>query len=468
MLRPTLRQQKSQPKPVGKYVVVLAAIAVVAGSVYGIARADLFGSAPDISLRRNWDQNPVKPQEAVSVGKKFNFTLVTQGSLCGFEVLLSQGAVSKKLLERKFEGGSAAEIDLSKEGIELNSLGFQEGAATLNVEAKACSFFGGKAKLEFPVTVDFQPPRVQLTSSQHYVNQGGADLATYTVSEDTVASGVRLANHSFKGYAKPGGAPNERFAFFVFSYELPADTRMTVFAVDAAGNESTSSFSPARFFPKEFRRRELPIDDAFIETKVADIIANTPNLKNTGDNLQNFILVNRELRKKNAADLVEMSRKSEEKFFWKDSFSPLLNAAVEANFADYRSYMYNGQKVDEQVHLGFDLAIVERAPVTAGNRGKVMFAGYLGIYGNTVILDHGYGLITLYGHLSGMDVATGEMVTKGQKIGNSGVTGLAGGDHLHFSMLIQGVQTNPVEFWDSHWIQDHVYLRVKPEFFGVE
>ena len=134
---------------------------------------------------------------------------------------------------------------------------------------------------------------------------------------------------------------------------------------------------------------------------------------------------------------------------------------MEANFADYRNYIYNGQKVDEQVHLGFDLAVVEKHPILAAADGRVLFAGYMGIYGNTIIIDHGYGLMTLYGHLSSMDVSEGQEITKEQKIGNSGATGLAGGDHLHFSMLIDGVQTNPIEFWDQHWIHDHVYLRVK-------
>ena len=136
------------------------------------------------------------------------------------------------------------------------------------------------------------------------------------------------------------------------------------------------------------------------------------------------------------------------------------NAAIEASFADYRSYLYQGAKVDEQVHLGFDMAVTERYPIQASGRGRVVFAGYLGIYGNTIVIDHGYGLMTLYGHLSGIDVHEGDMVERAQKIGNSGATGLAAGDHLHFSMLIDGVQTNPIEFWDQHWIDDHVTLRL--------
>jgi murein DD-endopeptidase MepM/ murein hydrolase activator NlpD len=176
--------------------------------------------------------------------------------------------------------------------------------------------------------------------------------------------------------------------------------------------------------------------------------------------------VNRELRKVNNHFLIELAGESEPRFFWKDAFRPLVNASIEASFADFRSYFYQQQKVDEQVHLGFDMAVVERHPILSATAGKVLFAGYLGIYGNTVVLDHGYGINTLYAHLSSIDVKKGDPIVQDQKLGNSGATGLAGGDHLHFSLLVQGVQTNPVEFWDQHWIQDHVYLRLGQNAFG--
>src|SRR5207344_251762 len=137
-------------------------------------------------------------------------------------------------------------------------------------------------------------------------------------------------------------------------------------------------------------------------------------------------------------------------------FHPFTNSAVEAAFADHRTYMYGGKEVDRQTHLGFDLARVVNSPVVAPNKGKVMHAGPLGIYGNCVILDHGMGVQSLYGHLSSFQVREGEEVHKGQTLGLTGQTGMAGGDHLHFSMMVDGQFVNATEWWDPHWIQDRV------------
>jgi murein DD-endopeptidase MepM/ murein hydrolase activator NlpD len=134
---------------------------------------------------------------------------------------------------------------------------------------------------------------------------------------------------------------------------------------------------------------------------------------------------------------------------------------VEASFADHRTYLYGEKEVDNQVHLGFDLAVTAAVPVVSSNAGTVLHSAWLGIYGNCVIVDHGMGVASLYGHLSSIDVKPGETVKKGQVLGRSGMTGLAGGDHLHFTMLVQGHPVNPVEWWDPHWIEDRVNRKLK-------
>jgi murein DD-endopeptidase MepM/ murein hydrolase activator NlpD len=133
---------------------------------------------------------------------------------------------------------------------------------------------------------------------------------------------------------------------------------------------------------------------------------------------------------------------------------------VESSFADVRNYIYQGKKIDQQVHLGYDLSITQHVGVEASNDGRVVYAAPLGIYGNCIVLDHGYGLQTIYGHLSEIAVHEGDMVKRGQIMGKSGQTGMAGGDHIHFSMQLEGVQIDPKEWWDGHWIKDHVAKRV--------
>jgi murein DD-endopeptidase MepM/ murein hydrolase activator NlpD len=227
------------------------------------------------------------------------------------------------------------------------------------------------------------------------------------------------------------------------------------FATSAGGNEATANFS-FKIFPKKFRARDLAIDDKFLEKVVSQI---EPN--GSGDLLTRFIHINGALRIENNRTLADLRLKSEPKFLWTQSFLQLANSQVESAFADVRSYIYKGKKVDQQVHLGFDLAVTAHTPVVAANDGRVVWAAPLGIYGNCIVVDHGYTLQSIYGHLSEIGVKEGEMVKRGQVMGKSGSTGLAGGDHLHYSMQVGGVQVNPVEWWDEHWIKDHIQNRFK-------
>jgi murein DD-endopeptidase MepM/ murein hydrolase activator NlpD len=169
------------------------------------------------------------------------------------------------------------------------------------------------------------------------------------------------------------------------------------------------------------------------------------------------------MRRQNNQTLADLRLKTEEKFLSTEPFLQLSNSQMESEFADVRSYIYNGKKVDQQVHLGFDLAVTAHTPLVASNDGKVVWAAPLGIYGNCIVVDHGYGLQSIYGHLSELGVKEGDMVKRGQQMGKSGSTGLAGGDHLHFSMQVDGVQVNPVEWWDQHWIKDHIQNRFKAQ-----
>jgi len=196
---------------------------------------------------------------------------------------------------------------------------------------------------------------------------------------------------------------------------------------------------------------------------VPAILAGTTEVKPEGDNLAKFLVINGELRRKNAAKIASFARESAPEILWRGVvFHPFGNNAVESAFADQRTYTYNGKEVDQQVHLGFDLASFTNVKLVAANRGKVVYADELGIYGNCVIIDHGMGVQSLYGHLSSIGVKAGQMVEKEQEIGRSGMTGLAGGDHLHFTMLVNGNMVNPVEWWDQHWIQDRILRKLKP------
>ena len=215
-------------------------------------------------------------------------------------------------------------------------------------------------------------------------------------------------------------------------------------------------------FPKPFKRSRIELNDSFLNRVVPAVLETTTEVKPEGDTLQKFLVINGELRRKNAEKIASFARQSSPEMLWAGVvFHPFTSSAVEAAFADQRTYIYQGKEVDRQVHLGFDLAKVVNSPVVSANKGKVVYAAPLGIYGNCVIVDHGMGVQSLYAHLSSIGVQPGQEVAKEQELGRSGQTGLAGGDHLHFTMLVNGQMVNPVEWWDRHWIQDRIIRKLK-------
>jgi murein DD-endopeptidase MepM/ murein hydrolase activator NlpD len=335
----------------------------------------------------------------------------------------------------------------------------KEGRAALVVTAVNNSwgrfFRGGKSEVTLDLPVRFTPPQVEVLSSKHYINQGGAELVVFKVSPGTTESGVQVGPYFFPSWAVKESLPETRLCLFAFPYNVDPKTTARVVAKDDAGNETLSPFT-YEVFPKKFHSDTISVTDEFMNRVVPPIMSQTPELQDQGSLLKNFLQENGHLREVEAQQLVDFSRKTAPKFLWTEPFVQLGNSKVEASFADFRTYMYNGQAIDHQTHLGFDLAVNQHTPVVAANDGVVLHAAFFGIYGNAVIIDHGCGLQTLYGHLSSIDVKQGDAVKRGQVIGRSGQTGLAGGDHLHFSVLLDGIPVNPTEWWDAHWIHDRI------------
>jgi murein DD-endopeptidase MepM/ murein hydrolase activator NlpD len=214
-------------------------------------------------------------------------------------------------------------------------------------------------------------------------------------------------------------------------------------------------------FPKTYQRSRIEIDDRFLTRVVPAIAATSPDEHiATDDVLEGFLTINGDLRRKNNQYLTDLAAKSSQQLLFTDAFQQLGNSQVEARFADARTYVYKGKEIDRQTHLGFDLAVTANVPVVAAQRGVVVHASDLGIYGNCVVIDHGLGVQSLYAHLSSIGVKVGDMVEKGGQIGRSGMTGLAGGDHLHFTMLVGGQQVTPVDWWSVQWFQDRVRRKI--------
>jgi murein DD-endopeptidase MepM/ murein hydrolase activator NlpD len=335
----------------------------------------------------------------------------------------------------------------------------QEGRAALHFTATNDSwgrfFRGGQNELRLELPVRFVPPQVQVLSFPHYVNQGGSELVVFKVTPGTTQSGIQVGSYFFPSWPIKDSLPDTRLCLFALPYNVDTKTPARLVARDDAGNETVSDFA-YRAFPKKFHTDTIQVTDDFLARVVPPILSQTPGVQDQGSLLKDFLLVNGSLRERNARELQALAKKTSPRFLWSQPFVQLGNSKVEAAFADHRTYLYNGQVIDHQDHLGFDLAVVEHNPVVAANDGVVIHAGYFGIYGNTIVIDHGCGLQSLYGHLSSIEVQPGESVKRGRVIARSGQTGLAGGDHLHFTMVLNGVPVNPVEWWDPHWIHDRI------------
>lgn len=340
-----------------------------------------------------------------------------------------------------------------------------EGRATLRITATNNSwgrfFRGGRSEVWLDLPVRFTPPRVEVLSSQHYINQGGCDLVLFKVSPGTTESGVQVGSYFFPSWPVKESAPETRFSVFAYPYNLDPKTPARIVARDEVGNETSANFN-YQVFPKVFKSETIDLTDDFLARVVPPILSQATEIQEQRTLLESFLLINGHLRTLNAQQLVAFSEKTSPRFLWSQPFLQLGNSKVEASFADHRTYLYNGQVVDHQDHLGFDLAVVQHTSVVAANDGVVAHTGYLGIYGNAIIVDHGCGLASLYAHLSSLLVKPGDPVKRGQVIAHSGQTGLAGGDHLHFCVLLDGIPVNPVEWWDPHWIHDHIEAKLAP------
>jgi len=340
----------------------------------------------------------------------------------------------------------------------------KEGKARLVVETTSNDFRGSDDQAATEVNVVLAPPRVIPDDAQHYINQGGMELVTFTTSGSWTESGVKVGPYTFRSFPLPGKDPNQRFAMFAYSWELPPDIQPVVYAKNAAGTEATAHFW-FKLFPKKFRVRDIDIDDRLMD-KLVTSVDPTGQIAPGKDLVDRFVYIDNTLRKKNNQTLYDLRNKTEEKILWNGPF--IHWGKEEADFADVRNWIYKGKKIDQAVHLGFDLSDTQNAPVYAANDGRVVWAADNGIYGNMVVLDHGYGLQSLYGHMNRIDVKVGDMIKKNQVMGVAGQTGFAGGVHVHFGMQIDGVQINPVEWWDEHWIKDRILSKLDPSRIASE
>jgi murein DD-endopeptidase MepM/ murein hydrolase activator NlpD len=447
-----------------KFLVFLVVLAlIVAGGAWIWAGRQ---AGPTVEIR----------QPGRFVGRNSSVELMLQapqGLFSAVEVALEQGGKTFSVFSLDPQNPGAAKADAAEKMYVMRPIGkqaipdLQAGAARIVVRASRPVLYGlrqAETTATHDVQVRLDPPRATVVSTFHYINLGGSEFAVYRVTPDDVESGVRVGNIEYPGYPAKGAGissdPALRVAFFALLFDQDPKAPVAVFARDPAGNEVVVPVDHM-VFPKPYGKSTIPLDDGFLQRVVPAIASNSPDEKIPTDNvLAGFLKINGDLRRKNNQFLMDLSKKSAPELMFKDAFQQLGNSQVEARFADTRTYVYQGKEVDKQVHLGFDLAKTANVGIVASQRGRIVHAADLGIYGNCVVIDHGMGVQSLYGHLSSIAVKVGDTVEKGQELGRSGMTGLAGGDHLHFTMLVGGQQVTPIDWWSPQWMQDRVLRKI--------
>lgn len=375
------------------------------------------------------------------------------------EVVLVQGGKEHKIIAKSFErqgllGLSGPARSEEKFKLSPGELKLAEGAAQLTVRVHDCSWWGWRrgnlTELLIPTVIDTKPPQVKIVDSGRYISPGGAGSVVYQFDEEVGENGVLCNGNFHPGFPRPKKGTHAYGAVFALPFDASSLSQLLVQAVDLAGNEVKIPFP---MYLKSVTRKgdKIEISDAFLSTKLPEFASHYPEL--TGkSSVDQYLEVNGRIRRENNAKIREICAKSKPEQLWSGTFAAMARGSRKAGYAEHRTYLYQGKGIDQQVHLGVDLASTAQAPIKSASRGVVAFADYLGIYGNMVMVDHGGGVFTLYSHLSQIQAKVGDEVNPESTLGLSGTTGMAGGDHLHFSVLVNGIFVNPLEWWDSSWM----------------
>jgi len=442
------------------WLFLLIVIAIVAAAVVFGATIKFESRAPGLAF---------EPDLPDYLGPKQSFRLTASDEgqgLRSVRVVITQDDRSHVLAEESWPGqlgllgsgqtGAELEVTLDPRQLELT-----DGPARLSALARDHSwresFHGNKTELAREIIIDTRPPAIDVISRLHYLTRGGCGLVVYRVSEEG-RSGVALDDLFFPSLPVEAADPRLRQCLFSLPYNLGPEKKPVIKAFDLAGNESFAAFNHS-IRSRRLRHRKINITPAFLTTELAEFRAHYPDLP--GNDIEAFLVINRDIRRQSNGTIREITLPLTPQKLWEGAFIQLANSARTAGFADQRTYFFEGREIDRQVHMGLDLASTAQADVPAGNRGRVVLADYLGIYGQTVILDHGQGLYSLYGHLSSLAVVVGQELEAGEKLGRTGKTGLAGGDHLHMAMICHGVYVNPLEWLDGRWIEHNITAKVE-------
>ncbi len=321
------------------------------------------------------------------------------------------------------------------------------------------NFFQGNSIVKkINVYVDYKRPDINILSNSYSITRGGSALVIFQVKDRALKSFVvEAGGRTFKAQ------PYKKEGYYATLLAWPFNAEnftANIRAEDMAGNKRISNI-PLYLLAKNYKTSWIQAKDKFIDGKISDLIDTEPKYSIIEDRLKKLKTINETMRLENEEIIHKLAVNVSDKMIdsWKiKKFYPLKNAAKVASFGDKRHYYYENKsnEVSQSYHVGLDMASTKMAKILSSNRGTVVYDEYNGIYGNMPMIDHGLGLYSLYGHCSNILVQKGDEIGAGFSIAQTGKSGLALGDHLHFGILVQGVEVRPEEWMDKKWINDKI------------
>ncbi|DAB38998.1 MAG: peptidase M23 [Sulfuricurvum sp. GWF2_44_89] len=319
-------------------------------------------------------------------------------------------------------------------------------------------FMGNTYKEEITLIIDQRRPVLAIVANSYKIQKGGSAIVIFK-AEDPHMQSLKIETSFGKTFVAQPFMKEGYYASLVAWPVQEQTFSATVVARDRAGNETKSAI-PLRLKDHVYRVSNIELSDAFLDGKIAELANEYEQTAGVDDRLEQFRIINEKVRADNEKIIHDITSKVSKNMildFTPEPFYPLVNGQKVADFGDHRIYSYKGQEnVSQAYHMGLDLASVAMGPITSSNGGNVVFSQPNGIYGNLPIIDHGFGLYTLYGHCSEVHVQEGDVAALGQEIAKTGLSGYAMGDHLHFGILVQGIEVRPEEWMDTKWIYDNI------------
>ena len=439
--------KKNKKSPLG-LLVSLVFIVIIVGVAYLYLSPAFEQNKPTIESKTNIYWN---------LKSKIQVKIKDDTGIKYYKITFKDGSKDIVLAQKVIES-SKKEIILDIEPPKLDM--FYKGQNTvLEIEVVDNSKWnfleGNKIIKEIDVKIDTKKPIANVLANSRYIQRGGSGVVVVKVQDDNLKDAFISFNDKRNFKLTPFYKENYYVALVAWPMDISAFDRVNLIVIDKAKNKTITKV-PFYIQKKNFKNDNIKLTEKFIRNVSANVLEQSFE-KIPDNNKDIFVYSNTILRDKNIKTIEQTVSKNSSldriDSFDIKAFKRLRGSKTVAGYGDKRHYYLNGEKINEAWHLGIDWASVKKAPVRSSNEGIVIFKNYLGLYGNSIIIDHGMGLSTLYAHTSSQHVDFGEDISKNKKIANTGSTGAVFGDHLHFGVLVQGVEVNPIEWMDKNWIK---------------